>query len=102
MKNHFKFLTFVLIAFVHGQILAAPAVFFNDNLTAGRTSFTNTVNSATAVGGGTPIIYIVDIGALKPDNPISQRLVLAGRQSTLVPLDLALPHQITTLEILGA
>lgn len=63
MKNHFKFLTFVLIAFVHGQILAAPAVFFNDNLTAGRTSFTNTVNSATAVGGGTPIIYIVDIGA---------------------------------------
>ncbi|BEI41412.1 hypothetical protein PHIN9_13430 [Polynucleobacter sp. HIN9] len=63
MKINFKFLTFVLITFAHGQIYAAPAVFFNDNLTAGRTSFTNTVNSAAAVGGGTPIIYIVDIGA---------------------------------------
>jgi autotransporter-associated beta strand protein len=63
MKCQSKLLSFVLVSFIHGQIYAAPAVFFNDNLSAGRTSFTNTINSAAAVGGGTPNIYIVDIGA---------------------------------------
>lgn len=63
MKLRTRFSVFVMLSFVCGQILAAPAVFFNDNLAAGRASFTSTVNSAAAVGGGTPTIFTVDIGA---------------------------------------
>lgn len=63
MNSQSKLLAFVLTSFIHGQIYAAPAVFFNDDLSAGQTSFTNTVNSAVGVSGGTPTIYTVDIGA---------------------------------------
>ena len=63
MNLRSKLSFFLGCSLINAQVIAAPAVFFNDNLSAGRTSFTNTVNTATAVGGGTPIIYIVDIGA---------------------------------------
>lgn len=68
MRIYFKSLTFVFVTFIHSCVFATPAVFFNDNLTSGRTDFTNTVNSTVGRGDApriTPNIFTVDIGAVE-------------------------------------
>jgi autotransporter-associated beta strand protein len=61
-----KLAFFLGCTLINAQVVAAPAVFFNSDLIAGRTSFTDAVNSTVGLGDApqiTPVIYTVDIGA---------------------------------------
>ncbi|SHN64792.1 autotransporter-associated beta strand repeat-containing protein [Erythrobacter sanguineus] len=59
--SHLKYSCSVIAACAASTAFAEPAVFFNDDRDAGRTTFRNTVQAADANAGQTSVIYEIDI-----------------------------------------